>query len=298
MTTVSAAPRVTAGGHREPNKEPLGTSLRRWSLGTLAVVLSVVVFLVPFAFIFVTAAKSRAESALLEFSWPTEWALWENIATVMAVRDRMLITAFINSTILTVVSVAAMVVLAAMVGYVLQRRTTRWNGLVDFLVLAGLIIPPAVVPTIWLLQGLGLFATLHGLILIEVAFGLPFCVLLFRAFVATIPRELDEAAILDGAGPLRLFFGVVFPLLRSVIITVIVVQAVAVFNDFANPLYFLPGAENATVQLTLYNFQAQAGNQWNLLFTNILLITIPPLVMYVIFNRQIVAGMTSGAVKG
>jgi raffinose/stachyose/melibiose transport system permease protein len=137
-----------------------------------------------------------------------------------------------------------------------------------------------------------------GLILIEATFGLSFCILLFRAFVATIPRELDEAAIIDGAGPLRLFFSVVLPLLRPVIITVVVVQAVAVFNDFTNPLYFLPGDENATVQLTLYNFQSQMVSQFNLLFMDILLITIPPLVMYIFFNRQIVAGMTSGAVKG
>ncbi len=81
-------------------------------------------------------------------------------------------------------------------------------------------------------------------------------------------------------------------------ITVIVVQAVAVFNDFQGPLYFLPGNDGVTVQLTLFNFQSQTLNQWNLLFTDILLITIPPLIMYVIFNRQIVAGMTSGAVKG
>jgi raffinose/stachyose/melibiose transport system permease protein len=299
MTAVSVdKPALTADAHPAPNKPSLGTSLRRWGLGALAILASIVVFLVPFAFIFVTAAKDRTEATLLEFSWPTQWALWENISEVLATRDGMLITAFINSTILTVVSVALMVVLSAMVGYVLQRRSTRWSGLVGFLVLAGLIIPPAVVPTIWLLQGLGLFATMPGLILIEVAFGMPFCVLLFRAFMATIPRELDEAAILDGAGPIRLFFGVVFPLLRSVVITVIVVQAVNVFNDFQNPLYFLPGADNATVQLTLYNFQSQAGNAWNLLFTSVLLITIPPLVMYIIFNRQIVAGMTSGAVKG
>jgi raffinose/stachyose/melibiose transport system permease protein len=95
-----------------------------------------------------------------------------------------------------------------------------------------------------------------------------------------------------------LFFQVVFPLLRSVIVTVVVVEAVFVFNDFTNPLYFLPGQENATVQLTLYNFQGQFQTSWNLLFMDILLITVPPLVMYVFFNRQIVAGLTSGAVKG
>jgi raffinose/stachyose/melibiose transport system permease protein len=91
---------------------------------------------------------------------------------------------------------------------------------------------------------------------------------------------------------------VIFPLLRSVAITVIVVQSVAVFNDFTYPLYFLPGDQNATVQLTLYNFQSQYTTQYNLLFMNILLITVPPLLMFLFFNRRIVAGMTSGAVKG
>jgi raffinose/stachyose/melibiose transport system permease protein len=91
---------------------------------------------------------------------------------------------------------------------------------------------------------------------------------------------------------------VIFPLLRPVAVTVIVVQSVVVFNDFTNPLYFLPGDQNATVQLTLYNFQSQYEAQYNLLFMNILLITIPPLVMYLFFNRQIVAGMTAGAIKG
>jgi raffinose/stachyose/melibiose transport system permease protein len=185
-----------------------------------------------------------------------------------------------------------------MVGFVLQRRPSRWTGIVNFFVLAGLIIPPAVVPTIWVLQGLNLFKTMHGMILIEVAYGLSFAILLFRAFIATVPRELDEAAIIDGAGPMRLFFSVVLPLLRPVVVTVIVVQSVAIFNDFTNPLYYLPGRENVTVQLTLFNFQGQFNTQFNLLFMNILLITIPPLFVYIFFIRQIVAGLTAGAVKG
>jgi raffinose/stachyose/melibiose transport system permease protein len=266
--------------------------------GLIAILVSAVVFLIPFAFIVLTAVKTRQEAALLDLGWPQQFAMVENFVAVIQARDFLLVTAFVNSFILTVTSVALMVVFGAMVGWVLQRRRSRWNGLINFLVLSGLIIPPAVVPTIWVLQTLGIFKTLHGLILIEVAFGLSFCILLFRAFVSTIPRELDEAALIDGAGPLRLFFQVVFPLLRSVIVTVVVVQAVVVFNDFANPLYFLPGESNATVQLTLYNFQGQFETQWNLLAMNILLITIPPLIMYVFFNRQIVAGLTSGAVKG
>jgi len=270
----------------------------KWGGGSVAILVAVLVFIVPFAFIVFTAGKTQAESSFLEFTWPTEWVLWDNIVTVLENRDFLLVRAFVNSAILTVAAVSIMVVLGAMVGYVLQRRKSRWNPLVNGLVLAGLIIPPAVVPTIWTLQGLGLFKTLVGLIAVHVAFGLSFCILLFRAFVATIPRELDEAAIIDGAGSVKLFFRVIFPLLKSVIITVIVVQAVTVFNDFAFALYFLPGDDNATVQLTTFNYKSQAISAFNLLFANVLLITIPPLIMYIIFQRQIVAGMTSGAVKG
>lgn len=271
---------------------------QRWIVGSIAIVVSAVVFLVPFAFIVLQAAKDPAEASALAFTLPKQWQLWDNVVAVFQTNDGEIITAFVNSAILTISSVIVMVVLAAMVGYVLQRKVSRLNPVVNFFVLAGLIVPPAVVPTIWVLQGLGLFKTLPGLILIEITFGLSFSILLFRAFVATIPRELDEAAVLDGTGPIRLFFQVILPLLRPVVVTVIVVQAVVVFNDFTNPLYFLPGSENATVQLTLYNFQSQTLSQYNLLFMSILLITIPPLVMYVFFNRQIVAGLTSGAVKG
>jgi len=273
-------------------------ALKRYGLGILAISVTIVVFVIPLLFMALTAMKDRREANRLEFSWPTNFSLVENFQEVLSARKFMLVTAFINSTVLTVVSVAILVILAAMVAWVLQRRRSRWNPLINFLILSGLIIPPAVIPTIWVLQGLGLFKTLAGLIFIEVAFGLSFCILLFRAFISSIPKELDEAAVIDGCGPVRLFFRVVFPLLKSVIVTVIVVQSVSIFNTFQNPLYFLPGDANATVQLTLFNFQSQFTTAYNLLFMNILLITIPPLVMYLFFNRQIVAGMTAGAVKG
>jgi raffinose/stachyose/melibiose transport system permease protein len=273
-------------------------TLKRYGIGVLAIAVSVVVFIIPLLFMVLTAVKDRREAAKLDFAWPTSFQFVENFTQVLSARKFMLVTAFINSTILTVVSVTILVVLAAMVAWVLQRRKSRWNGVANFLILSGLIIPPAIVPTIWVLQSMGLFKTLPGLILIEVAFGLSFCVMLFRAFIASIPKDLDEAAVIDGCGPVRLFFRVIFPLLRSVIVTVIVVQSVHIFNDFQNPLYFLPGDANATVQLTLFNFQSQFTTNYNLLFMNILLITVPPFVMYLFFNRQIVAGMTAGAVKG
>ncbi|GGN59567.1 transporter [Actinoplanes lobatus] len=267
-------------------------------LSALAIVLFAVVFLIPFAFIVLTAAKSQTESALLQFSWPTEWAFVQNLQDVVEARDYLLIIAFINSTILTVASVAVVVILAAMAAFVLQRRKGRWTSGLNLVVLSGLVIPPAVVPTIWVLQQTGLFKTMPGLILVEIAYAMAFCVLLFQAFIASVPRELDEAATIDGAGPVGLFFRVVFPLLRPIIVTIVVVQSVFIWNDFASPLYFLPGDENATVQLTLFNFQGQYTNAYNLLFMDILLVTVPPLIMFMIFQRQIVSGMVAGSVKG
>jgi raffinose/stachyose/melibiose transport system permease protein len=272
--------------------------IRSWWLDILALAVVSVVFVVPFIFIVFTASKSRLEAARFEFAPPSEWLLFQNLAEVLDARNGLVVTAMRNSLILTVGSVAILVVVAAMVGYVLQRRRDRMASLVTALMLAGLIIPPAIVPTIYVLQSIGLFKTLIGLTLVEVAFLLPFSVLIFRAFVGSIPRELDEAAIIDGASALQLFRHVIFPLLRPAVITVTVVSAVAVYNDFVNPLYFLPGNDNATVQLTLFSFTSQMSNRWQLLFADVLLITIPPLVMFIFFQRQIVSGMAAGAVKG
>jgi raffinose/stachyose/melibiose transport system permease protein len=273
-------------------------NLRGTLIGSASIVVTFVLFIIPFLFIISIASKTVREAANLEFSMPTSFVLLDNLVQVVQARDFLMVIAFINSVVLTVVSVAVLVVLGSMIAYVLQRRSGKLNAAVSLLVLAGLIVPPAVVPTIWVLQQVGLFKTMPGLILIEIAFGLPFSILLFRAFIAGIPRELDEAARVDGASPIRTFFQVIFPVLKSVIMTVIILQSVAIYNDFQNPLYFLPGTQNATVQLTLFNFQSQFNTQYNLLFAGILLVAIPPLIMFIFFNRKIVAGLTAGAVKG
>ncbi|MBB6634608.1 carbohydrate ABC transporter permease [Cohnella thailandensis] len=245
----------------------------------------------------VNAGKDAKEASLLNLNWPTSPQFWDNIRTVAETRDYMLLRAFVNSTALTLFSIVVLILFCAMAGFVLQRRKGRASPVFEFLILSGLIIPPAIVPTIWVLDGIGLFKTLLGLILVEVALGFPFSVMLYKNFMATVPREIDEAAILDGCGGIRLFFRIIMPLLQPVTATIVVLSSVTIFNDFTNPLYFLPGADNVTVQLTLYNFQSQFVTQYNLLFANILLITIPPFILFLIFNKRIVAGMTAGSVK-
>ena len=256
-----------------------------------------IVYIVPFAFILLTASKGRTEAALFQFSWPTEFQLLENLKQVLSYDNGRMFLALWNSTVLTVSSIVLIIVLAALVAYVMQRKADRTANIVSSIMFAGLVIPPSVVPTIFLLQWLGIYKTMLGLILVEVAFTLPFATMIFRAFVASIPREIDEAAIIDGASPLQVFFRIILPLIKPAVITVIVTSAVSIYNDFASPLYFLPGASHVTAQLTLFNFISQFNSQWNLLFANVIVITIPPLIMFIFFQRQIVSGMTTGAVK-
>jgi raffinose/stachyose/melibiose transport system permease protein len=272
-------------------------SVRKLFSEILAIILSLVIFGVPFYFVIVNASKDTKESSLLNMDLPSSFQLMENIQAVMAAQNGMIVRAFFNSMMITGFSIAILILVGAMAGYVLQRRTSKMSPFFNFLILAGLIIPPAIVPTIWVLDGIGLFKTMPGIILVEVALNLPFTILLYKGFMATLPKELDEAALIDGCGRMRLFFSIILPLLKPVSATVIVLTAVGVYNDFVNPLYFFPGAENATLQLTLYNFSSMYNTQWNLLFTNILLISIPPLILFIFFNKKIVAGMTAGAVK-
>jgi len=263
-----------------------------------ALVVAGIVYVVPFVFILLTASKTGPEAALFEFSWPSKFQLIENIRDVMAYGDNRMLRALWNSTLLTVVSVTLIVLLGALVAFVMQRRRDPMASVASSVMLAGLIIPPAVVPTIFLLQWIHLYKTILGLAMVEVAFQLPFATLVLRAFMASIPNEIDEAAIMDGASPMRVFFSVILPLLQPAIVTVIVVSAVAIYNDFTGPLYFLPGSQNVTVQLTLYSFMSQFKSAWNLLFADVLVVTIPPFIMFMFFQRQIVSGMTAGAIKG
>ncbi len=278
------------------------TRLRKFVAGVwvdaVALVAIGIVFVVPFVFIVLTASKSRPEAALFEFSLPSRFQLFENIRDVVTYGDNRMLLALWNSALLTVASVTLIVLLSAMVAFVMQRRADRLASGVSSIILAGLIIPPAVVPTIFVLQWLGLYKTLLGLIMVEVAYTMPFATLVLRAFMASIPSEIDESAIIDGASPLRVFFSIILPLLQPAIVTVIVVAAVSIYNDFTGPLYFLPGSQNVTAQVTLFSFISQFSSQWNLLFADVIVITILPLIMFLFFQRQIVSGLTAGAIKG
>lgn len=259
--------------------------------------ITVIVFIVPFYFMFVNSLKDKKSANLLSSAWP-DTLHWENYMEVFKVNNYMLVTAFKNSAIITVCSVALLIITASMSGYVIQRRRDKAMGVFNTLIMIGLMIPPAILPTISLLQNLHIYKTLFGMIMIEVALQTPFTIMLYRGFMASIPIELEESARIDGCNRKKTFFEIIFPLLKPITATVIILNAVTIFNDFTNPLYFLPGRENATVQLTLYNFKGQFASSFNLLFADVIIITIPMLIVFLIFNKKIVEGMVAGAVKG
>jgi len=275
----------------------IGRAIRSISLEVVAVVVVLVVFGVPFLFVILNAGMDVQQAARMELALPEKPQYLENFHTVLTAANNMLMRAYYNSTVITVLSLLGLVAVSSMAGFVLERRKGKEMGVITFIVMAGLMVPPAVVPTVKLLQNIGLYKTLPGLILIEIALQFPFSAMLYRAYMVSIPRELDEASFIEGSSGWNYFIRIVLPLLRPVTATVIVLSAVAYFNDFVNPLYFLPGAENATIQLTLYNFMTRYSTQWNNLLANVLLISIPPLLVFIIFNRRIVSGMVAGAIK-
>lgn len=272
-------------------------SIKLLMIEITAVIMSALFFGIPFYFVIINSAKNSSEAAAMNLSWPKVNHFIENYKEVLMLDDGLMLRAFINSAIITVSAVAILIIICSMAGFVIQRRRGI-SKVFHYIILLGLMIPPAIVPTIWVLQSLNLFRTMPSIILLESSLHFSFACLLYIAFLATIPREIDEAAVIDGCGPLNLFFRVIFPLLKPVTSTIIVLSSIQIYNDFENMLYFFPGADNATVQLTLYNFTGLYGTSYHLLFADVMLISIPPLILFIFFNKKIVAGITAGAVKG
>ena len=268
-----------------------------WIADIVGILVTAVLFLIPFYFMFVQSIKTKKESAKLAISWPSE-VHFENYVEVFKFNNFQLVRAFKNSTILTFFTVVGLLFTAAMAAYVIQRRRDKATTAIQSVIMLGLMIPAAILPTIHMLQTMHIYKTMFSMIMIEIALQTPFAIMLYRGYMASIPRELEEAARIDGCSRWQIFTRVIFPLLKPIQATLIILVGVQTFNDFTNPLYFLPGADNITVQQTLYNYRSQVQSSYNLLFADIIIITIPMLILFLIFNKRIVDGMVAGSVKG
>ncbi|MFD2215671.1 carbohydrate ABC transporter permease [Metabacillus endolithicus] len=253
------------------------------------------IILIPFYITIVNSLKSTAEAAVPNLRLPSEFH-WENYIEVIKIANVGL--AFLNSATITFISVGLIILLGAPVAFILQRNKSRLSKLILSLLLIGLMITPSIVPLVYVLNSLNLTGSKLGVILIYIGFFSPISVYLMHEYLKGLPAELDEAAIMDGCGPLRLFFQIIFPMMLPILATVSIFNFIMVWNDFMMPIYFLSGSNNITLPLTIYFFQGQYNSQWNFIFANVVIVTLPVLVVYLFAQKYIIAGMTSGAIKG
>jgi raffinose/stachyose/melibiose transport system permease protein len=207
--------------------------------------------------------------------------------------------ALVNSAIVTSVTIVLIVVFAASAAYPLSRIGATWSRLTYYGFLAGLLLPLqlALLPLYQTIRDLGLLGTLAGVILVSVGGAMPFSIFLYSGFMRALPADFEEAASIDGAGAFTTFWSVIFPLLRPITATVIILNAVWTWNDFLTPLLYLSGSNQKTITVAVYGFVGQYGAQWNLIFAGIIISILPILTVYFLLQRHIVQGF-AGGLKG
>ena len=250
-----------------------------------------------FYFVVITACKGTEESARLTLALPGEWKLTQNLAFIFQYQHHALLKAFRNSLVITLVSIFFLVLAASATAVILQRREGLLSRASNKLIVAGLIVPASVIPTYWLLQTLHVANTLAGLCLVEVATMFPFAVMLYKGYISSLPTEIDEAAIIDGCGSLSLYTRILFPLLKPITATVVILRSVLIYNDFENPQYYMSGSSTQTVQLFVYSLKSAWTTDYGHLFAAAIVVSLPLILLYLVLNKQILEGMTAGSVK-
>lgn len=204
-------------------------------LNALAWLLSLVV-IIPYVVVLINSFKTDAEATVLTLSLPESWK-WMNYLVV--IEKGNLAISFFNSMLHSFTSTTVLVFLVAFAAFVLARHQTKYNIFIYFFIILGIALPLNYIPLMSVMKSLHLLNTHIGMILIYTAMGTPISLFIAYAFVGNIPRELDEAAVMDGCNAFSLFFKVIFPLLKPVLVTIAVLNFMNVWNEFTAPLYFL-----------------------------------------------------------
>ncbi len=254
------------------------------------------VCMIPLLLILFNSLKDKNAASYMNLSLPTLPIPWENFTTV--IEKGKLLTSFLNSLTYSFGSVCLCGILAVMASYVLSRNATRLNRMLYMFLVMGITLPVNYVALMRVMIFLHLNNTKLGIILLYAAMQLPFSVFLIHGFVARIPVELDEAAVIDGCGSVKLLFLIVLPLLKPAMATVFVLTFLNTWNEFVSPLYFLSSSEKWPMTLSVYNFFGMYFKDWNLVCADILLTSLPVILVYLFGQKYIVSGMTAGAVKG
>ena len=269
-------------------------SIDKLLLEALMILASLLV-LIPLALIILGSVKTPGEAAAFNLALPKHWVFGNYIEVI---KQSNALTAMRNSLIIVGFVDVFTIIFSSLCSFVIARRNTRFTRFLNSYFSLGLIVPLSIIPAIVLLKYLHLLGTLHGMIILYIGLRTPWSIFLLTGFIKSVPREMDEASIVDGCSPFKMFFSVVFPLLKPVIATNIIIVSMGVWNDFMLPLYFLSSSEFITMPLTVYHFFGQYASSWNLVFADLVLTALPIIIAYFYCQKYIVSGLTIGAVKG
>ena len=295
LAPVSALP----DAHIASSDELSGKPKRKGSIGmTIILTLVALLWISPLVLLVITALRPLSDFvASGPLAWPQEWTL-QNFADAWGVGN--FATTYRNSGFLLILKVPLGVLISAMLAFALAKLRLRFGAAIMFAVFLGLTIPIyiTIVPVFILLRSMGATDSVPGLVGPYLAFGIPFEVLVLQSFFRQLPDELIEAAKMDGAGPWRIFFTLVLPLSTPALVTVLILDAVATWNEFLFALILLSSDAHKTIPVGLLNFQGQFANNNTGLAAGILIAVVPILIAYIFLQRWIVGGLTAGATKG
>lgn len=252
--------------------------------------------IVPLVIMLLNSVKSMKEIFSNPYGWPQQ-ILWTNFskAWVQAQFDVYLK----NSLFISLTTVVCVLVASSMAAYVLARFKFKGNAALLGLFLVGLMLPIrlAIIPLFLLVKDLQLLNTHAALILVYTASAMPFSVFLLTTFMRNVPKELEEAAVVEGANWFMVYWRIIVPLVRPALATVAIFNFMATWNDFFFPLIFLKKKALMTVPVGISAFFGEYGNQWDLLFSGLSLTMIPVIVVFLLMSKQFIAGLTAGALK-
>jgi raffinose/stachyose/melibiose transport system permease protein len=262
----------------------------------LALLAVAIIFFIPLYFLLTLSVKSSNEVYLDPNSfplhpdfgnYPTAWSKGQGVTISRSL---------VNSLIITGGSVIGLVLLGSLCAYTLARRPSKVSSAMYYSFLLGIILPfqLGVVPIYVAMRSFGLVPSYAGMILLNIGLLMPLTVFLYTGFVRTLPKEYEEAAQVDGAGLIRTFIRVVFPLLRPITGTVAVLTGVITWNEFFLPLIFTSGSNYQTLPVSIYSFVGEYTTQWNFVFAAVVIALAPALAFYLFAQKQLIQGFAGG----
>ena len=271
-----------------------------YSKGTLImeiIMLAVcMVMILPFYYLIVNTFKNRMAMAKTPLALPTGLFLENFEAAWGQIRFGY---SFLNTAMITLCTLVIIVIFGSLAAYSVARRRGIFYKFIMFYFLLGFMVPiqTTMVPLYRLMLNLNLVNSIPGLIVLSTG-SIGFAFFLYQGFISTVPYELEESALIDGAGPIRIFFQIVFPLLKPITMTLTIFHVMSTWNDFVLPFLFLHSRPNSTLMLEMQRFVGEFANEWPVMMAAMVLIMAPLVVFYLFAQRFIIEGLTSGAVKG